>query len=168
MGVGDAQTKEQVEQAGEDGVANITVGPRHSPWQNSALEPRAHHQVVALPQRRHQTRQVGKVVGIVRIAHDNVAAARLGDALHIGGAVAAGRLVHHPRPARARDFNRAVRRAVIGHDNFALQAGRRQGGRGARNARANGVLFVQARHHDRDFNHFWLGFRLGCGGHSGE
>ena len=93
--------------------------PRHRLIGDAALEAVAHDEVRALAKLGEEAVERGKVIGVVAVAHDDVAAARRGDAGAERGAVAARRDLDDARPERPRDVAARIRRAVVGDDHFA-------------------------------------------------
>ena len=89
IAVANARVKKSVEQRGEAGVAQVLVRRRHRSRLDSPAEAIAHHDVVAFPQLLDEARNVGEVVTIVRIAHDDKRAACSGNSGTQGRAVAA-------------------------------------------------------------------------------
>jgi hypothetical protein len=82
----------------------------------------AHHQVVALLELGQEARQMFEVVAGVGVGHHNVLAAGGLDAGDQRCAVAAGGDINHARAFRQRNGLRAVDRAIIGDQDFALHA----------------------------------------------
>ncbi len=72
----------------------------HGALGDSALEPVAHDQLRSVPQLGQHFVQPLEVVGIVRVAHDDEAAAGGADAADQGRAIAAVEHAHHPRAFR--------------------------------------------------------------------
>lgn len=82
----------------------------------------AHHELAARAQCFDEALQVREVVAVVGVAHDDVAAAGGRDARHQRRAVAALVHVHHACALGFGNLDRAVRRAVVGDDDFARDA----------------------------------------------
>ena len=70
-------------------IAEIAVERRHGAGRDAAREAVAHHELVAGAQRCDEGIEIGEVVAVVGVAHDDVAAARRVDAAGERRAVAA-------------------------------------------------------------------------------
>ena len=60
---------------GEDRVADPAILPRHGPGLDPALEAIAHHEVAACPQLLDERHEVGEIIAVIGIAHDDIDAA---------------------------------------------------------------------------------------------
>ena len=94
-----------------------------APGLDGAADARAHHHVVAGLEAAHEALQVGEVVGVVGVGHDDERGARFLGAAHQGAAVAAPRFVHDARPA-ARPRSPASRRSSRCRSRSPRPAGR--------------------------------------------
>ena len=107
----DGRGEEQAAECGQHGIADPAMGPGHRPGQDLAPAHRqaaAHHQVgptLAAPQ---EPRQLGEVVGAVRVTHEHKPAARCRDAAGEGVAIAAVDDLDHPDTGRPRQGLRAI------------------------------------------------------------
>jgi hypothetical protein len=113
-----AHAKEHVEHPRQNRVADPAVRPRHGVLVNAAVEPRAHDQVVPGVERLDESRQLVQRVGLVRVPHDDVAAARLRQPSEVRAPVPAARLGHDGGAVRGRYLGRAVGRAVVDDDHL--------------------------------------------------
>src|SRR3954453_6772494 len=107
VGGGDAGLEEQVERAGEDRVADVTVQPRHRAGLD-AVHAVAHYEVGAVLQLLEEARDLAEVVGEVGVGHDDVAALGGGEAGHVGVAVAAAALADEAGAGGERECGRLV------------------------------------------------------------
>src|SRR5262249_23678628 len=119
----------------------------------AAQEAVAHHQVVALAQPDEEVVEVGEIVAVVAIAHDDVAPARCADSGEQRAAVAAGGDVDYTRAPTARDLLRAIGAAVVGDDDLAVDARIAQIPFGLLDAGSQRFRLVEARHQDRQLGH---------------
>ncbi len=150
VGVADAGAEEDVEDAGQDRVADVAVQPRHRA-RVDVVHPVAHHELGAVVELLDEARDLVEVVGQVGVGHDDVVAARGGEAGEVGAAVAAPRLVHDAR---------AGRRGELGASGPRSRCRRRRPRRGcpasrialerARDAALDVLLLVEAGDDDRD------------------
>ena len=125
--------------------------PRHRAGQDRTFEPCAHdHVVVARDERLDEVTDVREVVGVVGVAHDEVAAPRFLEAARVRRAVAAAPLVHDAGAGPRRDRRGVVGRAVVDHEDFADDPHPGERRASLLDAPADAVGFVQARHHDGD------------------
>ena len=105
VGVADAGAEEEVQDAGEHRVADVAVQPRHRA-RVDVVHPVAHDELGARVELLDEARDLVEVVGQVGVGHDDVVAARGGEAGQVGAAVAAARLVHDARAGRRRPARR--------------------------------------------------------------
>ena len=89
MEVADRAAEEQPADEREDRIAEIAVKRRHGRLRDPAAKTVSHHDVVAFAKLFDEAVEIGEVVGIVAVAHDDVAAARSADAGDKRRAVAA-------------------------------------------------------------------------------
>ncbi len=121
VGVVDAGAEQQVQEAGQQRVADVAVVPRHRA-RVDVLHPVADHDVGAVVELGDEPRDLVEVVGQVGVDHHDVAAAGGGEAGQVGAAVAAPRLDHDAARRRAcASAAAAVRRAVVDDDDLALE-----------------------------------------------
>ena len=121
MGVTHAGAEEEVEDARQHGVADVAVVPRHRPGLD-VLHPVPHHELGACVELLHKPRDVGEVIGQVRVGHDDVLALGCGESGEVGAAVTAPLFVDDPRAGLLGQLRAAVGRAVVGDDDLALVA----------------------------------------------
>ena len=158
--VADAGAEEDVEDAGQDRVADVAVQPRHRA-RVDVVHPVAHDELGALVEVLDEARDLAEVVREVGVGHHDVAAARGGEAGQVGAAVAAPRLVDDPRAGRGGQLGAAVLGRVVGDDDLAGDAAAPPAPSSAvRDAALDVRLLVEARDHDRDDELVDLG-RLG-------
>ena len=121
VGVAHAGAEEEVEQPGQQRVADVAVQPRH----RSRLDvPHAvaHHQLGAGVELADEARDLVEVVGQVGVGHHDVAPARGGEPGEVRAAVAAARLDDHARPGGRRELRAAVIGVVVDDDHLAVEA----------------------------------------------
>ncbi len=156
VGVADGRAEEEVQDAGQDRVADVPVVPGHGAGADAALEAVAHDQLIAGAEALDERVDGAEVVGIVGVAHDDVLAAGSGNARLQGRAVTALGGMDHPAAGGAGQVLRAVGAAVVGHHDLAADAQAFQCGHGLGHALADGQRLVEARH---DHCHFEFGRR---------
>ena len=76
MEVADRAAEEEPADKGEDRIAEIAMQRRHGRFRDPAAKAVSHHDVIALAELFHEAVEVGEVVGIVAVAHDDIATAR--------------------------------------------------------------------------------------------
>jgi hypothetical protein len=130
----------------EHRVAEIPVQRRHRPRRDTAGEPVAHHQVRALPQFVNERHQVGEVIAVVGVAHDDVLAAGRDDAAHQRVAVALLADRHDPGARVGRQLLAAVGAAVVGDNHLAANSARGQESNSLADARRHGLCLVETGH----------------------
>src|SRR5262249_864331 len=79
VSVANRAAKEQVQNPGEDRIANVAMMPGHGPGPNAAPEAVSHHQFVTGTQALDEGIKIAEIVGVVRVAHDDVATPCCGD-----------------------------------------------------------------------------------------
>ena len=102
--VGDLHAEEDVQEAGEDRVADVAVEPRHRLAVDRPLEAGAHHEVVALREALDERREVLHRIRLVGVAHHDVVALRHGEPGEVGAAVAGPLLAHDGRAVLGGDL----------------------------------------------------------------
>ena len=132
----------------KDRVADVFVLPRHRAGLDPALEPVPHDEVVPFTELRDERHQVGEVVRVVRVAHDDVLAAGGEGGVVEGRPVPADGHVHDPRPAPPGDLLRPVGRAVVADHDLAADPVLGEKPLGLADARLQRPGLVQTRHHD--------------------
>src|SRR5262249_6446097 len=101
----------------------------------------------AAVERFHEVGDRAEVVREVRVAHDDVRAARGGESSGERGAVAARGDRHDARARRGGELARAVRRAVVRDEDLAPEARAVERRACLRDAAGHGFRLVQAGHH---------------------
>ena len=138
--------------AGEHGIAEPAVRRRHGTGHDrsaAARQPAALHDVVALLQLVVEITDDAEVVTVVRIAHEYPFASRRRDAPAERVAVAALAHVHHTSAEAAGDLLRTISAAVVSDDDLTADTAGLQRRERLLDADGEGVLLVQAGHHDR-------------------
>src|SRR5207249_2204573 len=135
----------------EDRVADVAVHPRHGAGLDAAFEAVAHDQLIALPEAVDKRIELAEIIGIVGVAHDDIATLGGGDAGLQGAAVTPAFHRHHACPMFEGDFAGTVAAAVIRHHHFAFHMKAIQTSASLVHAGADGAGFVQARHDHGDF-----------------
>lgn len=151
MEIPDTDTEEQAPDPAQDRIAQITVERRHGPGSDPSPEAVAHDQIHALAQLVHKDLEAGEIVTVIGITHDDVFAARRGDASQQGRTVAFLRHIHHPGPQAAGYLPGSVRAAVVRYQHLSVDAGALQIGLGLHDAGGQCLGFVQAGHQDSQF-----------------
>ena len=72
MSIPDRTPKEEIKNASQDRIAHIAMQPGHRPGANTPPEPIAHHKVVSPSQSVNKRTEFREVIGIVRVAHNDV------------------------------------------------------------------------------------------------
>ena len=117
--VGNLDSEEDVEHPGEHGVSDEAVEERHCIAVDRPLESRADDEVVATLQTIDEPRQLAHRIRVVRVAHDDVFAARRLETREVGTPVSTARLRYDDRAMCRRDLGRGVGRAVVDDDDLA-------------------------------------------------
>ena len=112
--------EEQPTDAGQHRVSQVAMQRRHGARLDAALEPVAHHQIVAFAQFFDEGIERAEIVAVVGVGHDDVAASRRGDAAEQSAAIALARDRDHARTQGLGNFPGAVRAAVVGNQNLAV------------------------------------------------
>ena len=113
-----AGAEEDVEDAGQDRVADVAVMPRHRAGLD-VVHPVADDELGARVELLDEARDVVEVVGEVGVRHDDVVAGRGSEAGQVGAAVSGTPLAHDPRPGLLGILRASVRRAVVRDDDLA-------------------------------------------------
>src|SRR5882757_2604709 len=156
-----SRAEEKIHQPAQTGIAKIFVQRRHGAGLDAAAKAIAHDQVVAPAQFVDEIWDFAEIIAVVGVAHDDVftagggdaglqrrAVAPLGDADY-GGSIVLG------------NFNRAIGRAVVRDNHFAVQARTANSGERLLHAKCQGVCFIEARYDDRNVQPDANGFRSG-------
>ena len=157
--VGDLDAEEDVQEPGEDRVADVAVEPRHRLAVDRPLEPRAHDEVVAVGEAVDERGEVLDRIRLVGIAHHDVVALRDGEPREVGAAVAGALLADDRRAVLGGDLRRAVGRGVVDDDHLAVRPERRIPSQRLVDDRAHRLLLVQAGDDDGDLGRCSSGHR---------
>ncbi len=150
--IADAGLEDHVEEPTQAGVSDPTVVPGHGAGLDLAGEAIAHDQIGAAAKRGEESLEVGEIVALVAVGHDDVAAGGFVEAAAQRVAVAAERLLDHSGAGGGGQSGAVVDRAVVDDDHL---AGCRQvGQRRLRlpHAGGHGPRLVEARHDDGDLD----------------
>jgi len=148
MEIADGTTEEEATDAGEDGVAEVAVFPRHGAGLDAAEEAVAHDEVVAFAEFLYEAAGVGEVVGAVGVAHEDEAATGGGDAALEGAAVSFLGYADDAGAEARGDLLGTVGGAVVGDDHFAGEVLLAERAQGFFDAAGEGFGLVEARHDD--------------------
>ena len=110
--------KEEPPDCSEHGVAEISVRRRHGSGFDTALEAISHYQIVAGAQFFNEGKQVGKVVTVVGVTHDDILASGRSYATHQRIPIAFGGNLNYTRAQILGQCLGAIGAAVIGNDNL--------------------------------------------------
>jgi hypothetical protein len=146
--VADAGAEEQVEQPGEDRVADVPVQPGHRAGLD-VVHAVADHHLGALLERGDEAGNLVEVVCQVGVRHHDVAATRGLEPGEVGAAVAAPVLDHHAGARLLGQPRGVVLGVVIGDDDLAVHPHAHDRLQGGADARGDVLRLVQARDHDR-------------------
>ena len=146
--VADARAEEDVEHARQHRVPDVAVQPGHRAGVD-VVHPVAHHELGAVLELLDEARDLLEVVRQVGVAHDDVAAARGGEAGEVRAAVAAARLVHHAGAGAGGELGRPVLGRVVGDHHLTRDPGGGEGTERSRDAALDVRLLVEARDDDR-------------------
>ena len=146
--VTDLAAEEQPADETEHRVAEVAVQRRHGPRLDAALKAVAHHQVGPVPELLHERHQVGEVVTVVRVAHDDAATAGGHNPAHQGVAVALLGDRHHACPGVGGQLLAAVGAAVVRDDHFAADLMLLQESHGLADARRDRLSLIETWHDD--------------------
>jgi hypothetical protein len=128
--------------------------PRHRARRDPALEPVAHHQVRALAQLVNKGHQVGEIIGVVGVAHDDECAVGGDNAAHQCVAVSLVADGNHAGTCLFSQLLAAVRAAVIGHQDLAVDTALGEESHSLADARRHGLCLVETGH-DHGQLHVW-------------
>src|SRR5579863_3301811 len=149
MGVARLQPEKHVEHASQGRVAYVTVAPGHRARLDLAAKPRAQDVISpASLDRADQVCELGEVVAIVRVTHDDNSAASLGKTCSVSIPVAPLRLLDDSRPSLAGNIGRTVPRAVVDNKHLADHARKPDPLEGFGDADPDALRLVQTRHDD--------------------
>src|SRR5207253_4342649 len=112
--------KQQPAEEAQHRVAEVAVQRRHGAFADAAAKAVAHHQRIAFAQLGYEGIEAAEVIAAIRIADDDVAAARGGDASCQRRAIAAPRDVDDAGSGTLGHRPRAVDRSVVGNQHFSV------------------------------------------------
>ena len=141
--------EEDVQDPGEDRVADVAVQPGHRARMD-VVHAVAHDQLGALVELGDEAWDLGEVVREVGVGHHDVLAASRGETGQVRAAVAGARLVHDAGAGLLGERAAAVRRVVVGNDDLARKATGLDGCQSALHALLDVLGLVEAGDHDRD------------------
>src|ERR1700730_4391335 len=119
MEVADLDREEHPAELAQDRIADVPVRERHRPRGDTALEAVAHHEIGAVAQLDQEWHQIGEIIGLVGIAHDDVLTARRLDSAQESRAIAARRNWHESGALSHGDLAGTVRAAVVSDQDLA-------------------------------------------------
>ncbi len=152
MEVAAGAPEEDPADAGQHRITQVTVQRRHGALGDAAGKAVAHHQLLAPAQFVQERAEVGEIIAVIGVPHDDKPPLGRGDAAGQRGAVAPGGDGHDPRPGRRRQGLRSVGAAVVRHQDLARHAVLVQPAPGLLHADGYGLRLVEARHHDAEFH----------------
>ena len=148
MEIADRNAEEQAAEVTEDGIAKIAVEEGHGSGLDSAAKAIADNEIGARVEGGEKARQVAEVVTVVGVGHEDVFSVGCFESGEQGGPVASNGDVDDACAFVGRDGEGAVGASVVGDDDFAGDAGCRDGGKSLADADGEGFSLVQAGHHD--------------------
>src|SRR6267378_3376215 len=151
--IADLGAKQQLADEAQHRVAEVSVKQRHGAFADAAAKAVAHHQRIAFAQLAYEGIEAAEVVAVVRIAHDDVAAARGGDASCQRRTVAAPGDFDNAGPGTLRHEPRAVDRSVVGDQHFSINPRALEKATRLGDAQRDRRGLVEARHEDRQLGH---------------
>ncbi len=155
MEIVDGSAEEETSDEGEGGVADPAVFPGHGTGGDGSAAARhaaTHDQVVAFTEFRHEPADVREIVGIVGITHEDPAATGGIEATAQGVAVALGRDTFDTGAQAFGNFDGAVGGAVVGDEDFALDAGLADAFLGFADADGQRLRLIEAGHDDGEID----------------
>ena len=150
--VAERGAEEQLADAGEDRVADVAILPGHGAGLDLAGEAIAHDEVIAVAEFGDKGAEIGEVVAVVGVAHDEVAATGGGAGGVEGRAVATDGNVNDAGTVCECDRLRAVGRPVVAEDDLAGDARGREEALRFSEAERERLGFVEAGHDDGQFH----------------
>ena len=143
--------EEQATDGGQHRIADIAVVPGHGAGGDAACEPIAHDQIGAITQSGDKGVEIGKIITVVGIAHDDETALGGGDATGQGGAIAFLRHIDEAGAIGGGDSLGAIGGAIIGNEDFAGDAGAGEERLGLGDADGQCFGLVEAGHQNGEF-----------------
>ena len=147
----DGAPKQEIQDSRHQGIAKVTVQPRHGARPDAAPESIAHDQVVSLPQTLDEELHMTEVIRVVGVAHNDESAVSSRNSCLQGVTISASFHLNDPGPMRPGNLGGAVRTSVVSDDYLALDFGPPQGLPGFVHTTANSACFVQTGHDYGDF-----------------
>lgn len=123
----------------------------HGAGTDSALKSMPHNQLVRGTQLRDEGIELGEVIAVIRISHDDKAAVRRTDAAQQCAAISLLRDTHNARARLACQLNRAIARAVVRDQNLADDPGALEEPTGLAHAARDRLSLIEAGHQNREF-----------------
>ena len=152
MEVADGGFEKPAAHEAEDRVAEVAMQERHGSGSDAAGEAVAHDEVGAIAQFGEETWDVREVVAVVGVGHEDVLAARCGDAGVERCAVSASGHENETCAVRGCDGLRAVGGTVVGDDDFAGDVVVAEYGDRFIDTRGERLRLVEAGHHYGEFD----------------
>ena len=141
----------------EDGIADPTVLPRHRSRRNRAAtvrKPAAHYEIKAVAEFLNKPVDVGKVIAVIGITHDDPFGLGRLNAAAQGAAISFFPDRHDPGAGFLRDRRRTVGAAVVRHKDFARHPGGLEPPLRLGDADGKRFGLVQAGNHNGQFDGF--------------
>src|SRR5258708_3498721 len=145
-----SRAEEKIHQPAQTGIAKVSVQRRHGAGLDAAAKAIAHDEVVAPAQFVDEIGNLNEIVAVIGVAHDDVFTAGGGDARLQRRAVAPLVDADYGGSIVLGNFNRAIGRAVVRDNHFAVQARAANSGERFLHAKCQGVRFIEARDDDRN------------------
>ena len=143
--------EQQAAERAEHRVAEIAVQRRHRSAMDHPGEAVAHDKLGAVAKAVEEQVQLAEIIAVVAVAHDDITAPRRTDAGAQGAAVAFLRHPDKPGAETVRQFDRTVRAAVVGHQDFAPHPRAGEEAERLADARRQRPCLIQAGHQDGQF-----------------
>ncbi len=118
----------------------------HGTRGNAAAKTITHHQVDAGTQPLDIRREIGKIVAVVGVTHDDELALRGLHASHQRGAITGRRRMDNARPGACRHLNRSVGGSIVCHQHFPMNTRPANVVERGKHTAAYRFLLVEARH----------------------
>src|SRR5437016_344972 len=157
MRIIDARAKEQIQNSGKRGIADVPILPGHGSWRDAPLKSGSHAQACTVDQTADHRDAIGEIVAAVGISHKQIPAEGAAAAPDQGRAITSLRYIDHSRTKLICQRLAAVVGAVVGDHDL---AGKAVGGfyprkrlPRIRDAVGQALLFIEAGHDDRDVGH---------------
>jgi|GEM_PF-2090456 len=152
MEITNRHPKEKSPDKAEHWITQIFVQKGHGAGLNATAKTISHYQLIALAQRINKCIQLGKVIAVIRIAHDDKLASGILNSRHQCRTIPALRNMHHTRTKSQCNVLRSVGRAVIRDQYLALHSTVCQKFLRVLNTFRQSARLVQARHENSQFH----------------